>query len=115
MSLPPEVAAAAEAALSEFCEHHSSAAIADRLRYTYKITGTTAFLIEQRPGFMNAAEWSSVPVAKFKFSAARNDWSLYWSESGDRWRRLSSAKADSDLRKLIKLVADDAYGVFTKG
>jgi hypothetical protein len=115
MSLPPEVAAAAEAALREFCEHHSSADIADRLRYAYQITGTTAFLIEQRPGFMKAAEWSSVPVAKFKFSAARNDWSLYWSESNGRWRRLSNAPANSDLRKLIKIVADDVNGVFSKG
>ena len=108
MSLPPDVLTAAEGALNEFCNRHSSAAIADQ------ISGTTVLLIEQRPGFMNPAEWNSVNIAKFRFSPAKGQWSLYWSEGNDHWRRLSSAPASPDLGRLLKTVADDASGVFSK-
>lgn len=112
MSLPPDVAAAAEEALRDFCTHHSSPAIADRLRYTYEIKGTTALLIEQKPGFMNPAEWSSSVVAKFRYAPAKHQWALYWSDSSDRWRRLSNVPPTDDIRKLIKVVADDPLSVF---
>jgi hypothetical protein len=114
VSLPPDVLTAAETALNEFCNRHSLAAIADQLRYTYQISGTTVMLIEQRPGFMNPAEWNSLNVAKFRYSPAKGQWSLYWSEGNDRWRRLSSAPASPDLAKLLQTVADDASGVFSK-
>ena len=79
-----------------------------------KISGTTVMLVEQRPGFMNPAEWNSLNVAKFRYSPAKGQWSLYWSEGNDRWRRLSSAPASPDLAKLLQTVADDASGVFSK-
>jgi hypothetical protein len=111
--IPPEAVAAAEAALSEFCAHHSSADIADQLRYTYEIAANAALLLEQRPSFMSpGGEWSSHAVAKFRYSPGKNDWSLYWSDADERWRRLSSVPASTDIRKLIKIVADDPSGVF---
>jgi hypothetical protein len=111
-SIPPEVTAAAESALREFCNRHSSAAIADQLRYSYELSGATALLVEQRPGFMNPSEWVSSPKAKFRYSATRRQWSLYWSDSNERWRRLSSAPAANDISTLLKIVADDPAGVF---
>lgn len=113
VSIPPDARAVAESALSEFCAHHSSPDIADRLRYTYQFDGTTALLIEERPGFMNPNEWSANPIAKFRFSPARNQWSLYWSDSNGRWRRLSNVPASDDIRKLLKIAADDPSGVFS--
>ncbi|MEK6375191.1 MAG: DUF3024 domain-containing protein [Acidobacteriota bacterium] len=112
MSLPAEVVTAAEAALRDFCSHHSSPAIADQVRYAYEINGLTALLLEQRPGFMNPSEWSSFPVAKFRYAVAKRQWSLYWSDSNGRWRRLSNVPATDDIRKLIKVVADDPLSVF---
>jgi hypothetical protein len=111
--IPPEAASAAESALSEFCVHHSSADIADQLRYSYEIAANAALLLEQRPSFMSTSgEWVSRAVAKFRYSPGKGDWSLYWSDADDRWRRLSSVPASTDIRKLIKIVADDPSGVF---
>lgn len=112
MPLPPEVVSAAEAALSEFCRHHSSPAIADQLRYAYEINGLTALLLEQRPGFMNPSEWTSLAVARFRYALAKRQWSLYWADSNGRWRRLSNVPATDDIRKLIQVVADDPLSVF---
>jgi hypothetical protein len=112
MSLPPDVVAVADAALREFCEHHSSPAIADRLRYAYEINGLTALLLEQRPGFMNPSEWTTTVIAKFRYALAKRQWSLYWADSNDRWRRLTNVPPTNDIRKLIQVVADDPLSVF---
>src|SRR3954470_17463646 len=112
MPIPPEVAEVAEAALRDFCDHHSSPDIADQLRYTYEINDLTAVLSEQRPGFLNPSTWTSVPIAKFKYALAKRQWSLYWADSNDRWRRLTNVPPTEDIRKLIQAVADDPLSVF---
>jgi hypothetical protein len=112
VAIPTEIRTDAEAALGEFCSRHSSAEVADRLRYTYEIVANAALLIEQKPSFMNPADWASKPVAKFRYSEARNVWSLYWGDSNDRWHRLSNVKPEKDIRKLLKTVIDDPLGVF---
>ena len=111
MSIPAPIREQAEAALRDFCAHHSSAAIAGQLRYTYEIEGTSALLIEQRPGFLNPNEWISVPIVKFRYSPARSQWSLYWLEN-NKWRRLSNVPATPDIRKLLEIAAADSAGVF---
>ena len=112
MPIPPEVLAQAEAVLKEFCRQHSSVPGADRLRYIYQLEASGALLLEQRPGFMNPEDWLSVPRAKFRYSQARNEWSLYWSDSGTRWHRVSNVKADRDIRVLLQVVLSDPTGVF---
>jgi hypothetical protein len=110
--IPPDVLAQAEAALAEFCAQHSSAPGADPLRYVYRFETSAAVLLEQRPGFMNPDDWVSVPRAKFRYSEARNEWSLYWIEANKRWHRVSNVKADKDIRVLLKVVVSDPLGVF---
>ena len=112
MPIPPEVLAQAETALVEFCSQHSSAPGADPLRYIYEFEASGVLLLEQRPGFMKPDEWVSVPRAKFRYSQARNEWSLYWSEAGSRWHRVSNVKADKDIRVLLRVVITDPTGVF---
>ena len=112
MTIPAHVRAQAETALEEFCTKHSSAPGADRLRYTYSFETNAALLIEQRPGFMNAEEWVSRPIAKFRYSEARDAWSLYWIDADRRWHRVSSAKADKDIRTALQFVVTDPLGVF---
>ena len=111
MALPPEVHAAAEAALEAFCRDHSSAAVADQLRYEFEIADTGAVLIEKRPSFLNRAEWTSSPVAKFRYSVAKQVWTLYWYSNG-QWRRVSSAPAAKDINAVLAAVVADGSGVF---
>lgn len=112
MAIPSEVRAQAEEALDEFCREHSAAPGADQLRYVYEVQASAVVLSEQRPGFMNPNDWVSKPVAKFRYSEARNEWSLYWSDSSARWHRVSNVKAAADIRVLIKVVVSDPLGVF---
>lgn len=112
MAIPAEIRAQAEAALAEFSEKHSSAPGADRLRYVYEFETNAAVLVEQRPGFMNPDDWVSRPIAKFRYSEARNNWSLYWSDANGKWHRVSDTKATTDIRDALKFVISDPLGVF---
>lgn len=110
--MPEDIRADAEAALAEFCRVHSSADVADQLRYEYEVLDSSALLKQARPSFLNASSWASNPVAKFRYSQAKNVWTLYWADSNEKWHRVSSAKAAPDIRTLLAAVLDDPSGVF---
>lgn len=110
MSIPVDIRTIAEGALSAFCESHSTDAA--QQRYTYEFGANAAILIEQRPSFMNAAEWTSRPIAKFRYSEARDRWSLYWTDSSDKWHRVTNVEGAQDIRTLLDVVVKDPLGVF---
>lgn len=111
MSIPTNIRSEAESALRAFCESHSSSDVAQQ-RYTYEFGSNAVVLIEQRPSFMNAAEWTSRPLAKFRYSEARDRWSLYWTDNNERWHMVTGVKGAKDLRTLLDVVVKDPLGVF---
>jgi DUF3024 family protein len=112
MAIPEDVRSDAETALAEFCAEHSSAGEAAQVRYAYQFESSAALLMQQRPGFMRPDEWVASPMAKFRYSQARNEWSLYWIDSNERWQRVTNVKAEKDIRKLLAVVVSDPLGVF---
>lgn len=82
------------------------------MQYTFRFEPNAVVLIEQRPAFVNAADWSSKPIAKLRYSEARNNWSLYWSDSDRRWHRVTNVEAAGDIRSLLQVVVKDPLGVF---
>ena len=111
MAISTEARATAEAALNRFCAEHSSEVGGDRQQYIYEFETNAVILIEQRAAFMNASDWTSRPIAKFRYSEARDNWSLYWSESG-RWQRVANVEAAKDIQALLDVVVKDPLGVF---
>ena len=112
MAIPSAVRSDAEVALEEFCRKHSAAPGADRLRYIYEVQLNAIVLLQQRPGFMNPDQWVSKPMAKFRYSEARNEWSLYWCDSSEKWHRVSNVKSAKNIRVLMDVVVSDPLGVF---
>ena len=112
MTIPQQVRETAEVALGEFCREHSSGAVADQSRFTYSMASNAALLIQQRPSFMKPSEWTDRPMAKFRYSEARNEWSLYWIDSSGRWRKVPDVHGEKDIRLLLKVVLSDPLGVF---
>lgn len=112
MTIPSHVRDDAEAALAEFCREHSTGAVSGELRYAYTFAPNAALLIEQRPSFMKPSEWTDQPVAKFRYSEARNEWSLYWIDKSGRWRKVPDVHGEADIRPLLKVVLADPLGVF---
>ena len=112
MAIPNDARVQAESVLEEFCTAHSSEAGDDRLRYAYKFETNAVTLLAERPGFINPDEWLPTPKAKFRYSEARNEWSLYWPDANSKWHRVSGVKATKDLRELLRAVVSDSLGVF---
>lgn len=112
MPIPDEVRAEVEPALTAFCDKHSSAAGADPLRYSYEFEANAVVLLEQRPAFMSPDQWTSKPIARFRYSQARSNWSLYWRDATDRWHRVSNVEAAKDINVLLEVVVKDPLGVF---
>jgi hypothetical protein len=112
VAISSEARASAEAALDRFCAEHSSEVGGDRQQYIYEFETNAVILIEQRAAFVNASNWTSKPIAKFRYSEARNNWSLYWSESGGRWQRVANVEAAKDIQVLLDVVVKDPLGVF---
>lgn len=112
MAIPEEIRAAAEVSLSEFCQRHSSEAVADQLRYEYAFDANSALLIEKRPSFLNPADWTAMPRAKFRYSASKGVWTLYWGDNNEKWHRVSSAPASPNIESLLQQVIADPSGVF---
>jgi hypothetical protein len=112
MAIPDDARAAAEAVLDRFCEAHSSTEGGDRQRFTYEVASSSVLLIQQRPSFMSADNWTSKPVAKFRYSQARSTWSLYWPDANERWRQIPNVPAEKNIDALLKVVLSDPLGVF---
>ena len=112
MPIPSDVRARAEVLLAEFCQQHSSAEGTDQPRYTYTFEMNAAVLVEERPAFVNATAWTSKEIAKFRYSEARNTWTLYWRETNHKWHRVANVEANKDLSALLQVVVSDPLGVF---
>ena len=82
------------------------------MRYRPKFETNAAVLLEEKPGFMNPNDWVAVPRAKFRYSQSRDEWSLYWADTNQRWHRVSNVKANKDIRVLLDVVVKDPLGVF---
>ena len=112
MAIPEHVREEAATALAEFCNTHSSEPGADRLRYAYTFETNAALLVVERPGFMDSKQWLPTPLARFRYSEARDEWSLYWFDPTKKWQRVSSAKATKKIEALLQAVIADPSGVF---
>ena len=113
MAIPETVRDDAAAALAEFCRQHSAEAASTQQHFEFEILDNYALLVEKRPSFVNPGESTSRPVAKFRYSEARNMWALYWSDQGGKkWNRVSNTKTAPDIRDLLKVVMKDPDGVF---
>lgn len=110
MGIPDNIRGEAEDALRAFCDSHSTDAV--QQRYAYEFGANAAVLVEQRPSFMNAAEWTSRPIAKFRYSEARDRWSLYWTDANEKWHRVTNVEGAQDIRTLLDVVVKDPLGVF---
>lgn len=112
MAIPADIRQQAEAALAAFSAAHSSAPGADPLRYSYSFEANAAVLLVERPSFFNQEAWVATPLAKFRYSEARDEWSLYWSQANQKWQRVSNVKAAKDIGVLLDAVVTDTLGVF---
>lgn len=85
----------------------------DQLRVE-AVTDERSIIIEEcRPPWRKDAndEWSRQPVARLRYIKCRSEWSLYWSDSGLRWRPYGLT-SDRGIRPLLHAIERDEDALF---
>lgn len=112
MPIPPSVLQDAERKLDAFCRRHSTPRVADRLRYEFSQVRNDMFIHERRPSFTGNPQWGNLIVARLRYYPARGAWFLYWSDSKEKWHRLSGTAGSADVNDLLAVIDADPTGIF---
>jgi len=96
----------------KMCERRSPAQFRDELRTIFEVKGHDVTVYEERPRWDNPQQWSSHPVAKFKYIRKDNVWKLYWMRSDMKWHLYPMPRGTKTLEALVKEVDSDPQGAF---
>lgn len=112
MALPARQISEIEGLLGPYCEHSSPKHLRLRRSVRYRIDGHTVTLVERRSANGRGAPWHELPVARFRWTATRGDWTLYWNDRDERWRRYEKRATARRLVTLLREVDRDPLGFF---
>ncbi len=113
MALPVLTLHLARTKLDAYCARKIPADARDRVRLEVEFADDHATLVESRPHFRDASQWTRLPVARFRFNAGSGTWTLLSPNFREKnaWRPYT-AQPSRDLGKLIAALDADASGVF---
>ncbi|MDO3377914.1 DUF3024 domain-containing protein [Geoalkalibacter halelectricus] len=112
MELPELVRKCAEKELFSYCEGKVPPCFRNEVRVSFCIDGEAVTLFEERITLANPADWSSRPVAQFRFQPELNQWSLHYPVSRDCWRLYLNAGPTLNLKNLLRAVDEDPFQSF---
>jgi len=101
-----------EGLFGPYCEHCSPKHLRLRRSVCYRLEGHTVTLVEKRSANGRGAPWLELPVARFRWTATRRDWTLYWIDRDERWKRYEKKRTAKRLVTLLREVDRDPYGFF---
>jgi DUF3024 family protein len=112
MPLPPDVREAAVAQVERYCDERVPAAARSEIRIEHSVRGGAITIVERRPPWSQLVgpEWSTTKVAQLRYGAGL--WTLYCSDSNDRWWPYDDADPASDVGPLLAAIDEDATGIF---
>lgn len=84
--------------------------VRDKLRVEYEIEGHTVTLNERRPYFRDPSQWTTLGIARFRYSRPNDQWQLYWQRATGKWQVYG--KPSSELASLVALVRNNDRGAF---
>src|SRR3972149_241572 len=93
-----------ENTVGKMCARRSPEQYRNELRIVYEVKGHDVIVSEERPGWSNPEEWSSMPVAKFKYIRKDAVWKLYWMRRDSKWHSYEMPPRAKTLEALVKEV-----------
>jgi hypothetical protein len=112
MALPELIKKKVEVALDNFSEKFIPQHVRDKVRLNYSFRGETVSLFEERPYFQDPAQWTSTPIAQFRFNSDDKTWSLYCADRNSKWHLYDRAKPSRQFNHLLRAVEHDPTGIF---
>lgn len=101
-----------EKTVGKMCERRSPAQLRDQLRTIFKVEGYDVTVYEERPRRDDPNQWSSMPLAKFKYVGKDNAWKLYWMRRDAKWHLYEMPPGTKSLEALVREVDSDPHGAF---
>ena len=113
MALPVLTQHIARTKLYAYCERKIPEKVRDQVRLELEFADNHITLIETRPHFRDPSQWTTLPVARFRYNAGAGTWALLSPvfNNKEAWR-LYPIQPSRDLDKLIAALDADANGVF---
>ena len=113
MALSEFIKAQVKIKLDKFCDR-VPAHVKNTIKISYSTRGNDVTLFEER--VMMADKWSKMPIAKFKYDTDKNKWSLWWSDSKEKWhdyyKEIKCSKNPGTFDAIANEVDEDPQGIF---
>lgn len=86
----------------------------DRVRIELDVTDRTITILECRPPWRPdmGDEWSRFPIARLRYTKARDEWSLYWRDRNLKFHPYDLAEPSPDLQDLLDEIDADPTAIF---
>ena len=113
MALPVLTLHVARTKLDAYCARRIPEHLRQQVRLELEYADNHITLIETRPHFRDPSQWTTLPVARFRFNAGAGTWALLSPCFGSKetWRPYPT-QPSRDLDKLIAALDADEKGVF---
>jgi len=101
-----------EDVLGTFCREEPPARVRSKLQFVFRVEARAVVLAERRPAFGADLGWTEGPVAKFRYTKSRSEWSLYWRDRHGSWHEYDLLPPAKRLATLFVEVRRDPTGIF---
>ena len=95
-----------------FCEGRVPIMARDQIALQYTIERHDVVLFEKRPVFNQPGKWVNCNVAKFRWNASRDTWSLLWRDRDSLWHHYDAGAPSDRLEVQLDEVDRDPTGIF---
>ena len=86
MAIPELTKRSAEQQLADFCDRRVPAHVRAQVRLEYTARGNDLTLVERRvPWDGSDREWTSLPIALFRWQPQTATWLLKWADRNGKW------------------------------
>jgi hypothetical protein len=102
------------AAIERFCERRIPPHVRDQLRLELVESRGAITIVERRAPWRAelGPDWTSLQIARFRYSSTAGLWTLYWQDSSERWHRYGAIGPTPNIQLLLDEVDRDPSGIF---
>ena len=102
------------AAVRHYCEQRVPPHVLGEIRVELVESRGAITIYERRPPWREGYgdEWSSLGVARFRYTTKTGTWELFWRDRNEKWHRYDLLSPTADIRVLLDEVDRDPTGIF---
>jgi hypothetical protein len=99
-------------AVERYCDERVPADARSEVRIEHSVRGSAITIVERRLPWREdfGPEWSTTKVAQLRYDGRL--WTLYCSDSNDRWWLYDDADPAPDVGPLLAAIDEDVTGIF---